>query len=904
MEDRWHSLEKDEVLELLGSGEEGLTEEEARRRLEEYGPNELTETQTISPLRIFINQFKDMLIIVLIIAAIISATIAALQGTTEEWIDAGVIMIIVILNAILGFVQEYRAEKTIQALKRLASPTVTVIRDGKERDIPSNELVPGDVMVLSTGDRISADGRLLESINLKVNESSLTGESVPVTKDDRLVIDEEAFIGERKNMVFSGCMVEYGRGKAVVTSTGMSTALGKIAGLIQTPAEETQLQKKLDRLGKQIGLAVLVISIFIFIIGLLQGAGIVDMFLTAVSLAVAAIPEGLPVVVTISLALGLQRMAKRNALLRRLPAVESLGSATVICTDKTGTLTKGEMNIREIFAGDRTIRVSGEGFETVGEFSIDGHPIDPNGFPEVRWLLRAGALCNDAQLVEEDGKNRIKGDTTEGTLIVTARKAGIDERELNESFSRVFEIPFDAGKKRMTTVHRGGFVFMKGAAESVLPLCTHICIGGEVRELTEEKRAEILERDAEMAQRALRVLALAMKRMEGQPSEETVERNLIFLGLVGMIDAPRKEAVEAIRLCRKAGIRVIMITGDHALTARAIAQEMGIAEGDDFKVLTGRDLERMDVEELSGRVREVSVFARVAPEHKVKIVEALRANGEIVAMTGDGVNDAPALKKADIGVAMGITGTDVSKEAAEMILMDDNFASIVAAVEEGRGIYENIQKFVGFLLSCNAGEVATMFIATLIFIDPEFLPFLLPIQILWINLVTDGLPALALGVERTEREVMDKAPRNPTESPITRSMLLRILLVGIIMAGGTLLAFQLEYMQTEDIMRARTVAFCTLVLLQMFYVFSMRSERKTLWSMGIVSNMKLVYAVTISIVLQLMVVYLPPLNTVFRTSPIGIEEWLIILPIALSAFVVSELWKIVGRRRAGVEGSS
>lgn len=903
MDEEWHSLTKEKALERLGTSKRGLSEQTAGQRLDEYGPNELMEAGGTSPLRIFIQQFKEVLVIILIIAALISAAIAIVQGTIEEWFDATVIMFIVFLNAILGFVQEYKAEKTMQALKELAAPRAKVIRDGVEIEIPSRELVPGDVILLATGDKISADARLLESINLKVNEASLTGESVPIRKNADIILEKGAFLGERTNMVFSGCLVEYGRGRAVVTSTGMSTVLGRIAGLIQAEPEQTPLQKKLKVLGKQLGIAVLLISIFIFIVGLIQNVDIVAMFLTSVSLAVAAIPEGLPAVVTISLALGLQRMVRRNAVIRRLPAVESLGSATVICTDKTGTLTKGEMNIREIFT-DETVLVSGEGFDPAGEFTLGGNRINPLENERMRWLLGAGVLCNDATLISEKGKWRIGGDTTEGTFMVTARKAGLDEDQFIDEHPRVFEIPFDSTKKRMTTVNRFGenrYAFTKGAAENVLALCTYKYSNGGIAPLSEEELEEIRRKDSEMASRALRVLALAMKEVDdGELSEDSVEKDLIFLGLVGMIDSPRTEATQAIKVSKQAGIKVKMITGDHALTAKAIAIEMGIDSRKDAPVMTGRDLEEISVEELSEVVKEVNIYARVAPEHKVKIVEALKRNGEIVAMTGDGVNDAPALKKADIGVAMGITGTDVSKEASEMVLVDDNFASIVSATEEGRGIYDNVKKFVSFLLSCNAGEVATMFFATLIFIEPEMLPFLLPIQILWINLVTDGLPALALGVEPTDPDVMDRPPRDPNEPPITRLMAYRIIAIGIIMAIGTLASFWIEYSATGNVTRARTVAFCTLVLFQMFFVFSSRSERRTVFGLGIRSNMKLVYAVLVSIGLQLVVVYLPPLNEVFRTEPIGLSEWLIIIPIAMSALIINEIWKVTKRRNARV----
>ncbi|MEM2943979.1 MAG: cation-translocating P-type ATPase [Methanomassiliicoccales archaeon] len=897
----WHSLKREDVVSALDTdAEKGLSEEEARARLEKYGFNEIVRSDALSPLKIFASQFKNLMVIILVIAAVVSATIGALKGSSEEWLDATVIMVIVILNAILGFVQEYKAERTLEALKKLASPDATVIRNGKEKDIPSSHLVPGDIIILKTGDKIPADGRLLESINLKVNEASLTGESMPASKDAGIVLDEDTYISDRENMVFSGSTIEYGRGIAVVTSTGMNTELGKIAHMIQEEESETPLQKKLANLGKQLGFMVLGVSIFIFIVGLIRNVAVEEMFLTAVSLAVAAIPEGLPAVVTISLALGLQRMASRNALIRKLPAVESLGSATVICTDKTGTLTKGEMSVREIWIGD-TIQVTGEGFTPEGEFTKNGEKISPQEVENLKWLITAGALCNDASLVFEENRWSIRGDTTEGALLVMAKKAGIDLSKLNEEFPRIYELPFDSVKKRMITVHERQnriFAFLKGATESTLAICSKRYVDGTIVDLSDEEKKKIMDKNNEMASRALRVLAIAMKEIEDFERDDTqIERGFIFLGLVGMSDAPRKEAIEAVKKAKNAGIRVIMITGDHELTAKSIAVEMGIADTLDPKVISGSELEKLSVEELSKRVKEVSIFARVAPEHKVKIVEALKRNGEIVAMTGDGVNDAPALKKADIGVAMGITGTDVSKEASEMVLTDDNFASIVHAVEEGRGIYDNIKRFVEYLLSCNAGEVAAMFIATLALADPAFLPFLLPIQILWMNLVTDGLPALSLGVEPIADDVMERLPRDPREKPITRHMAYRIVTVGIIMAISTNFAFFLEYYDTGDIVHARTVAFCTIVFSQLFYAFSARSERKTIKELGIRSNPKVLYAFIISALLQLAVIYIYPLNSAFKTVPIGIDEWVIVLIFGSIATIAMESWKIITRIR-------
>lgn len=908
MPSEFHAMSGREALGALGSTDQGLTSQEAAERLTRYGPNELSEGRAISPLMIFLEQFKDYMVIILIFAAIISAGIGVWKDSTEEYLDAGIIMVIVLVNAILGFVQNFRAERTMQALRDMAAPKANVVRDGEERSIPSRDLVPGDVLVLSTGDRISADARLLEAVNLKTNEASLTGESLPVSKNAKDLLTPDALLSDRDNMVFSGCTVDHGRGRAVVTATGMLTQLGNIARMVQSEDEDTPLQKKLDRLGKQLGAMVLGVCAFIFAVGYLRGVAAEEMFLTSVSLAVAAIPEGLPAVVTISLALGLQRMARRKAVMRKLPAVESLGSATVICTDKTGTLTKGEMNVREIFMGE-TVNVSGEGFEPRGEFFEQGETIDMAEREDLAMLLVAGVLCNDSSLHQEDGKWKVRGDPTEGTLIVTARKAGIDEEEVGKNSPRIFELAFDSVKKRMTTVHEVDgrrMAFMKGAAESVVPLCTRRRVREIDQDLDRGTADSLLAKNNDMAGRALRVLAIAVRDVTDVPLEETVlEREFTFLGLVGMIDAPRKEAVEAVRRCRTAGIRVIMITGDHELTARAIALEMGIAEHGRDKVVNGRVLETASDQELEELLKDVSVFARVAPEHKVRIVDALQAAGEIVAMTGDGVNDAPALKKADIGVAMGITGTDVSKEASQMVLMDDNFASIVNAVEEGRGVYDNIRKFVAFLLSCNSGEVIAMFVASLIFVDPELIPFLLPVHLLWMNLVTDGLPALALGLEPIEPNIMERPPNDPKEPPVTRRTALRVLTIGGAFAFSALLAFTLvdtlDLSGTGDkVQHARTVAFCTMVFSQLFFAFSARSQTLTIGKLGLLSNRKMIVAVAVSSLLQLAVVYLPGLSDAFRTAHLGWEEWALILPLSMIALALNEIWKVAARRSGKV----
>ncbi|HUL39473.1 MAG TPA: HAD-IC family P-type ATPase [Methanomassiliicoccales archaeon] len=900
MESKEYCQSPDEVLKELSSSPNGLGPEEARARLSRYGFNELEVKRGISPLALFLSQFKSFIVLVLIVAAFISVAIAILNGTSEEYLDAAVILLIVLINAVLGFFQEYRAEKSLQALKELTSPIARVIRSGAELELPARELVPGDVIILSTGNKVPADGRLIEASNLKLNEAPLTGESLPVAKTVACV-SEDADLMDRDNMVFSGCLVEYGRGKAVVTRTGMRTQLGRIAELIEADDTQTPLQMKLARLGKQLSVLVLITCTVVFLVGLLQGVAADRMFLTAVSLAVAAIPEGLPAIVTVSLALGVERMAKRNAIVRRLPAVETLGSATVICTDKTGTLTKGEMNIREIWLGKR-IQVTGEGYSPDGKLLLDNEEIDVDSVPGLEMMLRAGALCNDAVLVEEGGAWTIKGDTTEGTLLVLARKAKLELESIADEFPRINELPFDSDKKRMITVHEGSgirYAFLKGATESTLSISSKRFEGEELVPLDEAFRKLVMAENDGMADRALRVLALGFKQL-GSPDEE-LEKDFIFLGLVGMIDAPRQEAIEAVKRCKKAGIRVMMITGDHERTARAIGLEMGIATERDEPVLSGKDLERMSDQDLIERVRRVNIFARVSPEHKVRIVAALQSIGEVVAMTGDGVNDAPALKKAEIGVAMGVTGTDVSKEASDIVLTDDNFASIVDAVEEGRGIYDNIRKFVTYLLSCNVGEVLTMFTATLVFVEAVLIPFLLPIQILWMNLVTDSFPALALGMEKTSPKVMERGPRDPNEPPVGRKALARIGFLGAMMALGALLVFQFEYSSglnsglTSEVAAtlARTVAFCSIVSFQLFLAFSARSEDESLLSLGPFTNRKLVLAVVASFIMQLVVVYVPALNGAFGTTPIAAEQWLPVLAVGLLGLISNEAWKFL-----------
>ena len=924
MADDWHALRAEAVLQRLDSAPLGLTSREASGRLSRFGPNELVQTARVSPLRILLSQFVDVLVIVLIIAAIISAALGVLQGQNEDLYDAMLIIVIVIMNAILGFVQEYRAERSLEALKSLAAPKAHVLREGGIVAVPSRELVPGDVAVLSAGDRVPADARLLEVASLRVNEASLTGESLPVSKAVE-PLPRDSFLGDRKNMVFMGTTVDGGRGKAVIVETGMATQLGKIAGLVQQETkEETPLQRQLDRLGRQIGVAVLLAAGVIFAIGVIRDPGHIELlFLTAVGLSVAAIPEGLPAIVTISLALGLQRMIRRGALIRKLPAVEALGAASVICSDKTGTLTKGEMNVRAVIAATREYEVIGEGFDPSGVVRIDGKGADLAAHPGLQRLLECGVLCNDAVLKKEGARWVVEGDPTEGALLVAARRAGMDPEAIRAKWPRFAEIAFTSERKKMSSLHaplsasqireilalpegerlrrlEGGAanLHVKGAPERILAACSHHIVDGERKPLSEYDRKQYLFRNQELATRALRVLGFAVREFQGDLpplKEEVLETDLTFLGLAGMMDAPRSDAIEAIRRCKKAGIRVVMITGDHKLTAMAVAREMGIlGEGD--RALAGEELEKMSDEELVRGVERIRVYARVAPEHKMRIVDAWKKAGHIVAMTGDGVNDAPALKRSDLGVSMGITGTDVAKESADMVLTDDNFASIVAAVEEGRGIYENIRKFVAFLLSANAGEVLIMFIATLTIFDPRFLPFFAPVQLLWINLVTDGLPALALGVDPYPTDIMDRPPRNPKEGVLSRDILFLIVIVSAILTVGTLGVFFLELLDGADATRARTVAFTTIVFFELFLVFAMRSPRQTIWQIGLFTNTKLILAVLASMALQVAVIYTPFLHQVFETEPLTPLDWLETVLISFTAFAFVEVLKVLRHR--------
>ncbi len=885
-----------EVCEQLQThAEYGLSEEEARKRLDQYGPNQLKEKEGRHPIWYFLDQFKDFIILVLIGAAIVS-------GFLREWVDAMAIVAIVILNAILGFVQEYRAEKSLAALKKLSSPSSKVIRDGRLRSVPSSSLVPGDLVEIEAGDHIPADCRVSwNSANFNVEEASLTGESSAVAKTVDPLESGEIPLADRRNMVFAGTSAVSGKARAIVWTTGMATELGRIAGMIQQiDGETTPLQKKLEEFGKWVVYLCFALVGLVFLLEWLRGGKMIDVFLTSVSLAVAAIPEGLPAVVTIALALGVQRMVKRHALIRKLPSVETLGCATVICSDKTGTLTKNEMTVQAVYAGGRVYSVNGIGYAPEGEILSDGNPVrNLASFPDLHQTLLCGVLCNGARLVHKSDVYSIAGDPTEGALLTAAAKAGIHRDETESDFPFVDEIPFDSDRKMMTLLRREGTgvtAFVKGAPDRLTGRCSSILEKGRVRPLTEDDRNRIHEANDLFGSSAMRVLALARRSADGfeRPFDiEAVENDLTFLGLTAMIDPPREEARKAIAACKTAGIRTVMITGDHRVTAVAIARQLGFFN-EDSRALTGEELDRIAEDEFREQVRQIPVYARVSPEHKLRIVKAWKSHGDVVAMTGDGVNDAPAVKEADIGVAMGITGTDVTKEVSDMVVTDDNFASIVAAVEEGRGIYDNIKKFIHYLLSCNTGEILVMFLSSLAGLPVP----LLPIQILWVNLMTDGLPALALGVDPADPGIMTQSPRPPDEGVMTGRSAVRIFFQGAFIAACSLFAFTFVlFFEKGGIERARTAAFVVLSVSQLFHAFNCRNARESLFRIGIFSNSKLVLAAGVSFLLQMAAVYVPFLQKVFKTVPLEGFDWLFVVLVSSFPLWAMEIVKWVGRIR-------
>jgi len=906
----------------------GLTPQEAQARLLKFGANELTERPRPGFLTLLWDQFNNYLVIILIVAALISLALG-------EYVDSIAIMFIVALNAVVGVIQESKAEQALAALKKMSAPNAQVIRDGRQLAVPGAEIVCGDVVLLEAGNYVPADLRLVESVNLRIEEASLTGESVPAEKNAQVVLDRDIPLGDRRNTAFMGTVITYGRGKGLVTGTGMNTQIGLIAEMIQSFAtEDTPLQKKLEQLGKVLGTACLLICALVFIYGLFRDThladalnggfldyleaekkDIVNLFMIAVSLAIAAVPEGLPAIVTICLALGMQRMIRHHALIRKLPAVETLGCATVVCSDKTGTLTQNEMTVAQAWAGGRRLRISGEGYVPSGQFYCGKEPFDPRADADAALLLQGALVCNDAKLEEtsdESGKRawRISGDPTEGALVVAAAKSGYRRSELDETLPRVQEIPFDSDRKRMSTIHRMAgalaagpgpwaapfIVFVKGAPDVILDLCGQMLEGGRAVGMSREMRESILGQNRDMAGNALRVLAVAYRplaEVPASPSPETVETDLVFVGLLGMIDPPRPEVVDALKLARGAGLKSIMVTGDYKDTAAAIARDIGLLSPGGL-VLTGAEIEKLSDEELAARADRLEVCCRVSPQHKTRIVEALKARGHVVAMTGDGVNDAPALKRANIGVAMGITGTDVAKQTADMVLTDDNFASIVAAIEQGRIIYSNIRKFVYFLLACNVGEILIIFASMLLGLPMP----LRPVQLLWLNLVSDGAPALALGLEKGDPDIMKQPPRSPREPVINRDMAIGIGLVGVVDAIAILAVFYLALQRYPgELVAAQTIAFVTLCSSELIRAFTARSEYHSVFSIGVFSNRWMVWAVGVSFALVLMVVYLPFLRPFFDTVALSAGDWLFMLPFFFASPIAMELLKVYFRKR-------
>jgi Ca2+-transporting ATPase len=936
----WHAMSTEDVLKKLETQQKsGLTSEEAARRLHQFGRNELKEKPRPTFFKLVIDQLNNFIVILLIVASIISAVL-------QDYIEAGAILLIVVLNAILGVIQESRAEEALAALKKMSSPDAQTLRDGHRISIPASELVPGDIVFLEAGNYVPADMRLTEAVNLRVEEAALTGESVPVQKSAASVMAENASLGDRKNTAFMGTVVSYGRGSGIVVSTGMRTQLGLIADMLQlVEEEETPLQQRLEQLGKILGYGALAVCAVVFLVSLMRTDfsvnAFVDTFMIAVSLAIAAVPEGLPAVVTISLALGMREMVRRHALIRRLASVETLGSASVICSDKTGTLTQNAMTVTRMWVDGTFSDITGGGYSPDGDFEVDGKPVDLAQLPGLSTALWIGVLNNDATLERtgENGKTgyRIIGDPTEGSILVAAAKAGIHKEHLNDAYPRENEVPFDSARKRMITIHnieapraedsspiydesmkQWNAIVVKGAPDVVLRLCTdYQMIDDKVSPLDDETRRRILEANDCMTRDALRVLGLAYRLVPdvapGTHHEE-LEKELIFAGLVGMIDPARVEVRPALEKGRRAGIRTLMITGDYPNTARAIATSIGLLQRD-HQVLTGAELNEMDDATLAREVQITDVFARVSPEHKMRIVDALRANDEVVAMTGDGVNDAPAIKRADIGVAMGITGTDVAKETADMVLTDDNYASIVAAVEQGRIIYANIRKFVYFLLSSNVAEIMVIFLAALAGLPTP----LTAIQLLWLNLLTDGAPALALAMEKGDPDVMERPPRPKREPIINGSMQMGILIqtfaqttavlgafiLGLywhlseqIPAGANAFLYVLQHnWRGLDVQTAETMAFVTLSLCELFRAYTVRSERVSLIRLGIFSNKYMQYAVGASIFLLLLVINVPFLQPIFNTHYLAWNEWLFVLGLALIPAVSEEIYKFFLRMR-------
>ncbi|WP_225895211.1 cation-translocating P-type ATPase [Leptolyngbya sp. NIES-2104] len=921
----WHTLEAEKSLYNLRSNRtDGLTSDSVVDRLEKYGANELTETGSRSALAVLWDQFKNIMLLMLIAVAVISAILDIREGFTTGTFpfpkDAVAIFVVVLLNGALGYLQESRAEKALAALKGLSSPRVRVLRDGKPMEVNSKDLVPGDVMLLEAGVKISADGRLLEAINLQAREAALTGEAHAVTKQAEVILPEDAPLGDRINLVFEGTEIVQGRGTVLVTETGMRTELGKIAAALQSvETEPTPLQKRMNQLGNTLVTGALIL-VTITIVGgtLFKPSLFEELVKVSLSMAVAVVPEGLPAVITVTLALGTQRMVRRNALIRKLPAVETLGSVTTICSDKTGTLTQNKMVVQAVHTHECSVKVTGEGYSPNGEFLIDDRTIEPNQHPDLQALLLACVLCNDAVLQREQGEWAILGDPTEGALLSLAAKAGLDKQKKDRWLPRVAEFPFSSERKRMSVIvdaqgHRHEstlslalmdqnyqpyFMFTKGSPELTLERCTHIETATGTERLNDRQRNSILQRNNVLASRGLRVLGFAYKTLNEIPpesSENRSEQELVWLGLVGMLDAPRPEVREAVSRCRSAGIRPVMITGDHQLTAKAVAEDLGIARAGD-RVLTGRELEKFDASQLESQVDQVSVYARVSPEHKLRIVQALQRRKHIVAMTGDGVNDAPALKQADIGVAMGITGTDVSKEASDMVLLDDNFSTIVSAIEEGRVVYINIRRFIRYILGSNIGEVMTIAAAPLLGLGGVPLS---PLQILWMNLVTDGVPALALAVEPGRPIVMKNPPKDTQESIFARGLGAYMIRIGLVLAVVTITMMVWAYGYTEQVQggllerdRWKTMVFTTLCLAQMGHALAIRSNTRLFIEVNAFSNPFMLASVVFTVMLQLMLIYVEPLRNFFSTHFLSFTELMVCVGFSALIFVWIELEKL------------
>jgi P-type Ca2+ transporter type 2C len=871
---KFHEMEIKQVEKVLDTDfSSGLSPETVKKRIEQHGYNELDEGEKQSALLLFFSQFKDFMVLVLLAATLIS-------GLLGEYIDAIAIIAIVIINGFLGFFQERKAEKSLQALKELSAPQVSVLRGGQWIKIPSKEIVPGDIIKFMNGDRIGADVRVIESRSLEIEESALTGESVPVSKHTDCLNTANPGIGDMENIAFMGTMVTRGSGVGVVIATGMKTTMGQIADLLQkAQTQETPLQRRLEQLGKILITVALLLTVLVVVVGVLQGHDLYTMFLAGVSLAVAAIPEGLPAIVTVALSLGVQKMIKKNAIVRKLPAVETLGCASVICSDKTGTMTQNKMTVTHLWSGGNTWTVEGVGYQPTGSFYRNDQVVHPREEKALQQMLVFGMICNHSDLVVKDDDYILDGDPTEGALLVSAMKAGLNRPNLLDEFTIIREFPFDSARKMMSmhVKDKNGrhFIVTKGAPDVILGKSESILWDGKTQYLGKEVQNKVQEAINGLASKALRTIAIAFKPVQSNTiilSEQEAETKLTFIGVQGMIDPPRPEVKDAVKECKDAGIKTVMITGDHVITAKAIAAQLGILTNKS-KVLDGNALSAMTVDELEEVVDDVSVFARVSPEHKLKIVKALQNKGHIVAMTGDGVNDAPAIKAADIGVAMGITGTDVAKEASALVLLDDNFATIKAAIKEGRNIYENIRKFVRYLLASNVGEILVMLFAMLLALP---LP-LVPIQILWVNLVTDGLPAMALGLDRPEEDVMKRKPRSPNEGVFARGLGWKVVSRGFLIGAVTLIAFMMVYDKTADNLQyAQTIAFATLVMAQLIHVFDCRSEKSVL-SRNPFGNPYLVWAVISSLVLMLVVIYYPPLQPIFHTLPVLAKDWLLII---------------------------